>query len=322
MQLRPDVHNGCVGGQTTSRGRSSTNEAASPGGVSIRRAAEIVGVQAATIRSWERRHGLAVPPSTPGGHRRYHEADLQRLALMREEIIRGRSPADAVAAAHRVVDQHPATRDLVDAMVDAAQRLDQRGVRSALDHAAGTLGLGPAIDDVLMTGMRLLGLLWRTGRCDVAEEHLATGVARAWLAERARDGGPPVHRRPVVLACGPTTQHTLGLESLGVLLTLRGWPCVSLGAETPTRSLVRATTTSHAAAVVVVAHMAVNRRAAVASLQAVSETSAEVFYAGHAFTRASSRRSVPGTYLPESIAEANRVVDARLTGDAHQVAEG
>jgi len=285
-----------------------------PAGVSIRRAGEIVGVGAATIRSWERRYGLATPHVTPGGHRRYEEADLRRLALMRDEIIRGRRPSEAAAAAERTITRAAGTGGLSDGFVEAVLAMDGFRLRAVLEEAGDHLGLGRAIDDVLMTGMRMVGLMWRTGRCDVGDEHLATQMARSWLVERAHEAGSPTHVRPIVLACGPTSEHTVGLEALGLLLTMRGWPCLYLGARTPVKSLVRAATASEAAGVVVVAQMAVDRRAAVASIRAAAEASAEVFYAGHAFTRASSRRSVPGTYLPESIVEADALIDATLAG--------
>lgn len=46
-------------------------------------AAELAGVHPQTLRIYERR-GLIEPYRTPGGTRRYSEADLQRLGLIQE----------------------------------------------------------------------------------------------------------------------------------------------------------------------------------------------------------------------------------------------
>ncbi|MGI9667836.1 MAG: heat shock protein transcriptional repressor HspR [Acidimicrobiia bacterium] len=46
-------------------------------------AAEIVGMHAQTLRGYERK-GLVEPYRTPGGTRRYSQADLERLLLIQE----------------------------------------------------------------------------------------------------------------------------------------------------------------------------------------------------------------------------------------------
>ncbi len=44
-------------------------------------AAELAGIHPQTLRIWERR-GLVEPYRTPGGTRRYSQADIERLALI------------------------------------------------------------------------------------------------------------------------------------------------------------------------------------------------------------------------------------------------
>lgn len=53
--------------------------------VSLRRAAELLGVHPATVRNWADRGDL---PSrrTPGGHRRFNRADLMRYARPEEDV--------------------------------------------------------------------------------------------------------------------------------------------------------------------------------------------------------------------------------------------
>ncbi len=49
----------------------------------IRTVSEITGVNAVTLRAWERRYGLIKPSRTPKGHRLYSRADIQLV----EEIL-------------------------------------------------------------------------------------------------------------------------------------------------------------------------------------------------------------------------------------------
>jgi MerR family transcriptional regulator, light-induced transcriptional regulator len=52
--------------------------------LSIGRVAALVGVSIPTLRSWERRYALVDPARTPGGHRRYTDAEIDRLRSFAE----------------------------------------------------------------------------------------------------------------------------------------------------------------------------------------------------------------------------------------------
>lgn len=51
-------------------------------------AAELAGIHPQTLRIWERR-GLVEPYRTPGGTRRYSQADIERLALIQSLSEKG-----------------------------------------------------------------------------------------------------------------------------------------------------------------------------------------------------------------------------------------
>jgi excisionase family DNA binding protein len=53
--------------------------------LSLRRAAEILGVHPATVRNWADRGDLA-SSRTPGGHRRFRRADLMRVAQIEQPL--------------------------------------------------------------------------------------------------------------------------------------------------------------------------------------------------------------------------------------------
>ncbi len=79
-------------------------EAVGPGSrpdvaLSVAGAARGLGVAPGTLRSWERRYGLAPSLHTPGGHRRYGPVDLARLGVMHRLVQEGVPPAEAARAA-------------------------------------------------------------------------------------------------------------------------------------------------------------------------------------------------------------------------------
>lgn len=67
--------------------------------LSVAGAARGLGVAPATLRSWERRYGLAPSHHTPGGHRRYGADDLIRLQVMNRLVRLGVPAAEAARVA-------------------------------------------------------------------------------------------------------------------------------------------------------------------------------------------------------------------------------
>ena len=234
------------------------------------------------------------------------------MRQMRDEIARGHRASDAAVLVKARAETELPQQALIDEFLDAAYRLDPRGVDDLLERSRGELGVDDAICDVLLPGMRQIGRWWEAGRCDISHEHLATEAARAWLNRLLYLGPSPAHTETVILTCGPRDFHTLGLESLAVLLAQRGYGCRVLGARTPARSLATAVQGTDASAVVMVSHLAVGRRSAVEALRAAQLGSTQLFYAGNAFATPQARQSVPGTYLGEDLIAATELVIARL----------
>lgn len=198
--------------------------------------------------------------------------------------------------------------EFADRFLRAFRRDDPTTMRRVLEQATEACGLGGCLDDVLLPGMRAIGALWQSGQCGIEKERLATECARAWLQSHevlvpAPDRGPPV-----VLACGPTDQHSLALEALGILLRYEGQECRLLGARVSTRALVTAIRASLPAAVVIVSHLRANRNRAAESLRLAHEQVPELFYAGDAFATARLRRNLPGTYLGTRLQTASSLI--------------
>ncbi len=281
-------------------------------GLSIRSASDMLGVPAPTIRSWERRYGVPPTRRSDGGHRRYFPAELSALREMRDEIARGRRAADAAAIVRAAGDTESPYQPLISDFLQAAYRLDPRGADALLNRARDQLGLEKAVCDVLLPAMRQIGVWWETGRCDVAHEHLATEAVRAWLNRLLYFGPAPWQDETLILTCGPRDFHTLGLESMAVLLAHRGWGCRLLGARTPVKSVATAVEGTGAVGLVLASHLSVGRRSAVEALRAAEKTGVTLFYAGNAFLTPHSRVAVPGTYLGEDLLAAADLVGARM----------
>lgn len=284
-------------------------------GLRINEVSERLGIPAPTLRSWERRYGLPSTPRSPGGHRRYDTASLAELRLMRDEIARGSGASSAARAVATMLDMNNPALERIDSILLALQSSDAQGVAEILEQTRTELGLATTLDHVLMPAMRRVGDWWETGRCNVAQEHLATQAARRWLARVTALMPTAPGERPVLLACGPRDLHTVGLDALSALLIERGCSSRVLGTPTPEHKLLAAIRTTSASAVVIVSHLATQRRSAVDALSSAADTGAAVFYAGNAFALPGNRLAVPGTYLGESLSMAAAMIVHSVAAD-------
>lgn len=266
---------------------------------SIAAVSRLLGVPVPTLRTWERRYGAGAPARSSGGHRRYTRADVSRLRVFRDALSQGHRPREAAALFSRELRGQGA--DLVRHFVDRAVHFDAPGMRAALDAGEETLGLESAIADVALPAMRSVGQSWADASIDVAQEHLATKVVTTWLSwhDTLTTRGT---RGPIVIACGPDEQHTLGSDAFALIAKTRGWDVHNLGALVPGPSLIVAVAQAKPRAVIVTAHLRINRRSTIAALRPVAQISeTKLFYAGGAFASTSARKSVPGTYLGDSV---------------------
>lgn len=279
--------------------------------MTIAQASDFLGIPVPTIRSWERRYSFPSPARTDGKHRRYSLEEVESLRAVRDEITRGNRAREAVATVRSGVVASLERNEFLDRFTEGAAVLDADLIRRSLDQATELLGVGRAISEVALPGMGEMGDLWQAGRCDVANEHLATQIVRQWLARIGALAPPPYRRNPLVLACGPTELHTIGLEAFAVVLARRGWSCRVLGAMTPAGALVTAVRASRAAGVVVSAQRSVGRRAAVEALRAVAAIpGVAVYYGGSAFATSRAREKVPGIYLGNDLERAADLIES------------
>lgn len=100
----------------------------------IRVVAQLTGINAVTIRAWERRYGLVRPERTPGGHRLYSRPDVDRLRSAAGLVAQGMpiSRAARLLAAPTVRRSDP-DENLVDRFVARSRELDDEGMSALYD---------------------------------------------------------------------------------------------------------------------------------------------------------------------------------------------
>lgn len=90
-------------------------------------AAELAGMHPQTLRIYERK-GLIDPYRTPGGTRRYSEADVERLRLISELTGQGLN-LEGVKQVLELQDEIERLRDKIDVMEERLERLTSEAER-------------------------------------------------------------------------------------------------------------------------------------------------------------------------------------------------
>lgn len=227
--------------------------------LTIKKAAELTGVPAHTLRAWERRYGLFAPVRTPSGYRVYDEDVLTRIremnALVRQgwaprdasvEVLRRHSP-DAVAGETRT---SLGARDPHADLVRAAAALDAVAVSQILDAQFALGDFETVVDQWLMPALSRIGREWAAGRITVAGEHLVANTVLRRLSAAYEAAGRGAGGTPFLIGAPPGVTHELGLMAFAVAARRAGLPTLYLGADVPLEAWADAVTRSEARGVI------------------------------------------------------------------------
>ena len=209
------------------------------------------GLTAHVIRIWEKRYGAVEPERTGTNRRRYSEAQIERLNLIRSITHCGHSIGHVaklstdklrkLATENENPIRHsalataelPASENFLVECVAATKALDAHALEETLKRAEMKLGVQGSLQRVLAPFAQNLGDLWRAGMITAAHEHFATAGLRVFLGNSAK-AYRANENDPVILVTTPAGQ----IQELGALLASAtaanlGWRVIYLGANLP-----------------------------------------------------------------------------------------
>jgi methanogenic corrinoid protein MtbC1 len=108
------------------------------------------------------------------------------------------------------------------------------------------LNKGESVEDIyenlIKPSLYEVGVLWETGKISVATEHLASAVVEALLNEMYYNilSFYPKEKKAIV-SCVENEYHQIGSRMVADIFELNGWNTSFLGANTPTKELIRFT---------------------------------------------------------------------------------
>lgn len=242
------------------------------------------GVTPSSLRFLER-EGMVEPTRTPGGHRLYSQADVRRIAQIKEWQGQ-RLSLEEIRERLRQRDALSDPDDLSRCFLD--QVLAGDGVAATatiLDADELGMPLDRLFAEVIEPALVEVGDRWEHGTVLVAQEKTVSELVRDIVAElsirhiTARADAPVV-----VAACVAGERHELGLRMLTGLLRADGYRVQYLGADVASEFLVDAALLHRPAAVLLSARFATSEPAleeAITCLrEAVGDTTA-IVVGGH-----------------------------------------
>lgn len=196
-------------------------------------AAEMLGVSANTLRSWERRFGFPKPRRTTGGHRQY---DLREIEALRQAFSETHNISSAVSLAQER-GEGPSTSARLN---QAFTTFDDDKADRMLEESLSLRSVERTVDEMLIPAVDALA---PDGEAHPSPEfQYAWRFASGWLAAAQRVA-PAAHRDDSVLIFEATQNFDIdSLHCQALELTLRraGLRTLTLAVAMDTQRLGRA----------------------------------------------------------------------------------
>ena len=139
-------------------------------------------------------------------------------------------------------------RSILDASLEAVERLDAARLEEILTQAAVELSQPVLIEQVIVPLMYRIGDRWHEGTLRVAHEHLASAVVRTSLGSLSRGFGPSPSDPALVVATPSGQLHELGALVVATTAASNGWHVTYLGPSLPAEDIAAAAHQSRARA--------------------------------------------------------------------------
>ncbi|MBM7567827.1 MerR family transcriptional regulator [Paenibacillus sacheonensis] len=214
---------------------------------SIKKVAELLGMQVVTIRAWENRYGVIAPRRSEGGHRIYSEEDVLTLRFLKRQLdenglkiseavrlLRQSEPAaDLVSRSKEEPPNAPAHANTINRLYESLIAYDSAKANEWVDYAFSMCDVDEVFHRILVPVLYRAGAEWEAGVITVAQEHFASQLVMSRISAFFRVF-PVDAALPVTLAfCPEGESHHLGLMLFSLFLRQKGSEVIYLGPDTP-----------------------------------------------------------------------------------------
>lgn len=283
------------------------------------------GIRPVTLRAWERRHEILTPHRSDNRYRLYSDRDVALLRWIKNRVDNGVSISNAAQelrsmmkngfwpdampsapaptfAAHAATPPDQYARNLFLALIEH----NELKAGDLLREAHAIFDLVTICSSIISPALVSIGDAWYRGEIRVTTEHFASSYLRGKLLTLMQAYPTRRNAPHILLGCGPTEQHEIGILMMSVLLRAEGYRVEFLGPDLPLEDLADYASFERPNMIVLSATMtesALELKGMQNRLKKIR--SAPIFaYGGAAFRNKSSvRQEVTGVYLGDSLQE-------------------
>jgi DNA-binding transcriptional MerR regulator len=220
---------------------------------SIGTVSRVTGLSEHVLRAWERRYGAVTPERTPGGTRRYTEADVGRLTLLARALDAGHpigevARLDNATLRERLHEAESAPPPALSAAMAAITRLDGPETERLISLQLAALGPPAFAREFALPLLEAIGEGWANERVCIASEHLSSALLRSLLGSSLRHTAVSPEGPHIVFATPAGDRHEFGVLIAALVAQACGANPLFLGADLPADELVHAVRTIGGAA--------------------------------------------------------------------------
>jgi len=225
------------------------------------------GISAATLRAWERRHGVPSPNRAQQGYRLYSDRDVAILFWLQQQIQAGVNIGQASHQLALLLDKghdpdirvpainasgtgfefsRPRSPDVIQhEMIDAFTQLDEQLADDLLAEAAALYTAETTLITILQQAVHTMQQQELSG----AVKHFALNYARQYLLNLIQVTPVAKHQHGVIAIGFSDERNEIDLLILSLLLRRQSWPVTYLGSDLEPRML--GTALAHAPAAII-----------------------------------------------------------------------
>jgi DNA-binding transcriptional MerR regulator len=208
---------------------------------SIKDLEKLTGIQAHTIRIWEKRYQLVRPQRTLTNIRVYSDDDVKRLlnvALLNHNGLKISKIAklndqEINAGVLDVTSDAYNTDNQIDSLVVAMVELSEKNFDAVLSKLINELGFEETIIRVVYPFLIKTGILWQTGNINPAQEHFVTNIIRRKFFVAIDALGNENKGPKFILYLPEGEYHEIGMLFYCYILKQNGFQPIYLGQSVP-----------------------------------------------------------------------------------------
>jgi methanogenic corrinoid protein MtbC1 len=215
------------------------------------------GIQAVTLRAWERRYRVLSPHRAENGYRLFSERDIALLIWLKTQVESGISISSAVLEFRKgsskgtwpeaILTTHitlPSKHSAIPAS-EVSQKLyefliqhDEGKADEVFSEALSSFELTPLFETVISPVLTEIGEAWYNGKILIATEHFASSFFRAKLLAIYQSLPLKQSSAKVMVGGAPGELHEIGPLMMAILLRNSGYNVEYLGPDLPLDDLV------------------------------------------------------------------------------------